>query len=225
MLCRLLRKLTSSGATRHTPNHPNLVCPESPCHNGVLAPVYDYVMSFVDHVACIKHQLLLAHSEERARIREWLLRAYDDDGVSLHAAHDEDTTRFKLERLLRTNLRAPTVTWIPWTPPSGPRFKWVYAIASERDWLYVGFTANVRLRRNRHAATLRTGKHHNRFLQRHWNDHREAIWFAILETLDDGSSRNRHGDQHPSEIKWKHRLRPLYDGETAAHRSRHGRAH
>lgn len=172
-------------------------------------------MPSVDHVACIKHQLLLANSEERAHIREWLMRTFDNSGAPRRTAEhgEENTTLFALERLIRTNLRAPTVTWLPWSPSSGSHFRWVYAIASERDWLYVGFTANARLRRNSHATSLRTGKHHNRLLQRHWNGGYGAIWFAILETIEDGSTRNRHGDQHPSEIKWKRRLRPLYDLE------------
>ena len=162
----------------------------------------------------MKRQLATAHSEERARIRTWLLTAFDDCGVPRPTTeNEEDSTVLELERFPRTNLRAPSVLWLPSTPPLGPRLKWIYAIASERDWLYVGFTANVRLRRTRHAATLRTGNHHNRLLQRHWNDDRGEIWFAILEIIDGDVTRNRHGVQHPSEIKWKRRLRPLYDRE------------
>jgi GIY-YIG catalytic domain len=169
-------------------------------------------MTSVERIQHIKHQLVMTHSEERARIREWLLRAFDDCGVPRKVEEQDEAPRFELASLVRTNLRASTVTWLPSPPPSGPHIKYIYAIASERDWLYVGFTANIRLRRTHHAAALRTGNHHNRLLQRHWVDDPGTIWFAILETIDE-PTRNRHGVQHPSEIKWKRRLRPLYDRE------------
>jgi hypothetical protein len=160
-----------------------------------------------------KNEFAAASTEERARIREWVLTAFDDGGMRRSIEERVDERPFVLEDFARTNLRLDRGIWLPSGPPTGSALKCVYAIASERDWLYVGYTSNVRFRRTRHAASLRTGHHHNRLLQRHWSDDAGEIWFLILEPIYEGLPRNRRGVQHHLELVWKRRLRPLYDRE------------
>ena len=92
----------------------------------------------------------------------------------------------------------------------------IYAIASELDWLYVGRAVKLSTRRCVHASNLRNDKHPNRLLQHHWNETTDPIWFVILETCEDHLQFRREvrrGIEHPRELVWKERLRPLYDRE------------
>ncbi|HEX3465455.1 MAG TPA: hypothetical protein VHS78_15510 [Candidatus Elarobacter sp.] len=172
-------------------------------------------MGHADRLREIKAEIEGLESEDRVRLRAWLGASFDgcgirrsDDRAELHHVvyraegflHDD-------MRTLRPDRRPTNLAW---------HLPGIYAIASECDWLYVGRAVHLSTRRCVHASNLRKNKHPNRLLQRHWNSTAAPIWFVILETCEDELQfrRNvRRGIEHPRELVWKQRLRPLYDHE------------
>jgi len=76
----------------------------------------------------------------------------------------------------------------------------------------VGRATKLAIRRTNHASALRNNTHQNRLLQRHWNVTSDPMWFVVLERWPNTISRFRRGlGEHPRELLWKSRLRPLYD--------------
>ena len=88
----------------------------------------------------------------------------------------------------------------------------IYAIASDSDWLYVGFSRDVVGRRTSHMTALRHHCHSNRLLQRYW-DGGAPMRFVLLQILQLEINHRQRG-QNPAEIQWKRRLRPVCDRES-----------
>ncbi|MBV8367815.1 MAG: hypothetical protein JO036_02610 [Candidatus Eremiobacteraeota bacterium] len=166
----------------------------------------------IDHV---KELIKKLEPEERIRLRAWIGARYDgcgfersdevaDSPLSLYFVRDfehEDMREVKPAGFRAGQKRT-------WNVPG------IYAIATDVDWLYVGRATKLAIRRTNHASTLRNNTHQNRLLQRHWNVTSDPMWFVVLERWPNTISRFRRGSgEHPRELLWKSRLRPLYDRE------------
>ena len=152
-----------------------------------------------------------APPEVRSRLRDWMDETFDNAGF--HRAFQIEhvcSEPVVLEGRTHTDLRRDDVFWNSDSPPRG-RQAGVYAFASAHDWLYLGFSCDLMSRRTSHTTALRHHKHPNRLLQRYWDDG-APMWFVILETLV-LEKRIRQG-QHPTELRWKRRLRPICDRES-----------
>ncbi len=151
--------------------------------------------------------------EARVRLRHWISESFDGCGRPRASASEAKPFRaFVVADFEHTNIRE-------YRPPGRLRYRrsppdsgGIYAIASDRDWLYVGRAKSLAARRNDHASTLRHGSHPNVLLQHHWSGDDEAVWFVILERWS-GAVSLRRGGEHCEELKWKRLLRPLYDRE------------
>jgi hypothetical protein len=153
-----------------------------------------------------------AHPEVRSRLRDWMDEAFDN--ARFHRAIPVDhvcTEPVVLEGRTHTDVRRKDVFWLSYSAPPPRRLAGVYAFASECDWLYLGFSCDLISRRTSHTTPLRHHKHPNQLLQRYW-DKGGPMWFVILETIV-LEKRIRQG-QHPAELQWKRRLRPICDRES-----------
>jgi hypothetical protein len=151
--------------------------------------------------------------EARLRLRNWINKSFDAWGLSRDDARTEAYDRlYYVTDFDRSNMRE--LQWNGRRKDRGlpPDTGGVYAIASDRDWLYVGKATSLANRRRDHAANLRHDSHQNALLQRHWKTNDEPIWFIVLERWP-RDVRLRRGGEHPAELRWKRRLRPLYDRE------------
>jgi hypothetical protein len=144
--------------------------------------------------------------------RAWICAEFDGCGFSRRSERAEFAALYSIRDFEHEDMReylafAPRTTrFTAWTAPG------IYAIASDRDWLYVGRATRLSLRRTNHGSTLRSGTHPNRLLQRHWDADSSPMWFVVLEQLGN-DAEFRRGAEHPRELTWKRRLRPLYDRE------------
>lgn len=159
----------------------------------------------------VQDRISAMSTEQRARLRWWLVRGFDQYGSPRSDTEGLPIEHPKLEEFVRTNLRANYVQWTLSFRYFNSDVPAIYAIASDSEWLYVGSTSNLRRRRTYHAATLRSNTHSNHFLQRYWNCYSGPIYIALLERLHP-DERIRRG-QHPRELHWKQILQPLYDRE------------
>jgi hypothetical protein len=151
--------------------------------------------------------------ETRIRLRNWIGSSFD--GCGLQRVSDSETSDIKTffaSDFERTNMREYQVRGRLHDRVAASDFGGIYAIASDRDWLYVGQAKSLAKRRSQHASTLRNGSHANALLQRHWNARADPMWFVILDRWCDNMDVRR-GIEHPDELKWKRVLRPLYDRE------------
>lgn len=154
-----------------------------------------------------------ASPETRCRLRDWMDETFDNAGFRRAAAVERVSTEpVALDGRTYTDVRRTDVFWIPSSSTPVGRTAGIYAFASGCDWLYVGFSCDVAGRRTSHMAALRHDKHPNRLLQRYW-DADEPMWFILLEILPLEKGYRRQG-QHPAEIQWKRRLRPVCDRES-----------
>jgi hypothetical protein len=176
---------------------------------GTLAP-YAFIEMLPDPE--LRDRITAMPAEQRAKLRRWLVRCFDHYGSLRSDTEDLPVEHPKLEDFVRTNLRSNFVRWTLRFPYFSADVAAIYAIASDTEWLYVGRTSNLRLRRTSHAATLRSGTHSNDFLQRYWNCYSGPIYIALLEPLC-SDERVARGGQHPRELRWKRILQPIYDRE------------
>jgi len=150
--------------------------------------------------------------ESLLRFRAWVCAAFDGCGFPRGSERDEYSALYTIRDFEHEDMRIlhkfarHTSRYSAWTVPG------IYAIASDRDWLYVGRARRLSTRRINHGSTLRSGTHANRLLQRHWDVDSDPMWFVVLEQLG-ADVAFRRGAEHPRELVWKRRLRPLYDRE------------
>jgi hypothetical protein len=160
----------------------------------------------------IKRMVAELSCEARVRLRQWLCASYDGNGRQKTVTSDVESPLYRpsdFERMnVREFLRLGRLKDRGLPPDSGG----VYALASERDWLYVGKAKSLANRRTHHVSALRHGHHPNILLQRHWDSSVEPIWYIVLQRWPP-DVRLRRGIEHPDELRWKRLLRPLYDRE------------
>jgi hypothetical protein len=171
-------------------------------------------MPLPDRLESVRIEVACLEPAERVRLRSWLGAHFDGCGNIRERQGELQRHLYQLTEFVRDDLRvsyrARHLQDLAWYQPG------IYGIASESDWLYVGRTVKLSVRRTNHACTLRFGKHPNRLLQSHWDRTAEPMWFVILESTPsevDFRHQVRRGVEHPRELVWKQRLRPLYDLE------------
>lgn len=168
----------------------------------------------MDPFEVLRTQVELASAETRVRLRDWLEATYDGSGFKRRNIIPlVPYERVDFASRLHTDLRAGCVVWKNLNSTADLERPAIYAIATAEDWLYVGFTRDIRLRRNNHTTTLRNRRHPNAALQRHWIEATGDLWFIVLELFANNSDLGRIRGKHEREIYWKRRLRPLCDYE------------
>lgn len=160
----------------------------------------------------LRAAIALLPAETRLRLRHWLATAFDGCGNARKPLDRGTFIRYRATDFVRTDMRMLQKTGKARNRDLPPHRGGFYAIASDRDWLYVGKTVNLAHRRVNHAASLRHNNHSNALLQRHWNQIDGPMWFIVLELHPDGYSMRRVGED-PGELRWKRALRPIYDRE------------
>jgi hypothetical protein len=149
--------------------------------------------------------------EARVRLRNWICKAFDSCGQPYPVETLDDIMEvYRVADFERANIREFQELGRYKDRGLPPNSGGIYAIATDRDWLYVGRTNSLAKRRCNHASTLRHGTHQNSLLQRWWDSNEEAMWFIILERWPD-PVQVRKGVEHPNEFLWKRRLHPLCD--------------